>query len=75
MVAKILVFLKLSFLHIEFWKEKIVRVIGGKFGIFMKTYMVGMNSSNWELVKISVKIDLTEGILEGISFVLGDKEI
>ena len=40
----------------------------------MKTYMVAMNSSNWVVVKVSVKIDLMEGILEGISFVVGDKE-
>ena len=75
MVTRIFVSIKLYFLHIEFWKEKIFRVIDGKFSMFTKTYMVGMNSSNWEMVKINVKVDLSEGILEGIGFVLGDKEI
>ena len=46
MVTKIFVFVKLSFLHIEFWKQKIFRVIDVKFGMFMKTYMVGMNYYN-----------------------------
>ena len=73
-VIRIFLWVKLYFLPIEFWKKEIFRVTNYKLGIFIKTYMVAMNSSNWVVVKISVKIDLMEGILEGISFVVGDKE-
>ena len=45
-VIRIFVCVKLDFLHIEFWKEEIFRVTNYKLGIFMKTYMVAINSSN-----------------------------
>ena len=45
-VIRIFVWVKLYFLPIEFWKKEIFRVTNYKLGIFMKTYMVAMNSSN-----------------------------
>ena len=45
-VIRIFVWVKLYFLPIEFWKEEISRVTNYKLGIFMKTYMVAINSSN-----------------------------
>ena len=73
-VIRIFVWVELYFLPIEFWKEDSFRVTNYKLGIFMKTYMVAINSANSVVVKITVKINLMEGILEGISFVVGDNE-
>ena len=73
-VIRIFVWVKLYFLPIEFWKDDNFRVTNYKIGIFMKTYIIAINSSNTVVVKISVKINLIEGILEGISFVVGDNE-
>ena len=45
-VIRIFVWVKLYFFPIEFWKDEIFRVTNYKLGIFMKTYMVPMNSLN-----------------------------
>ena len=45
-VVRLFVCVKLDFLPIEFWKEEIFSVTNYKLGIFMKTFMVDMSSSN-----------------------------
>ena len=45
-VVRLFVCVKLDFLPIEFWKEEIFRVTNYKVRIFMKTYVVAINSSN-----------------------------
>jgi hypothetical protein len=60
---RIPVWVKLPFLSIEFWKVENFRVIGDKMGIFLKIYIVVMNSSNCEVTKSSVETYLIEGLL------------
>ena len=45
-VIRIFVWVKLYILPIEFWKDEIFRFTNYKISIFMKTYMVVINSSN-----------------------------